>query len=183
MFGAAPACSQDPGWVADWERAHRGRPERIESEGRIAPAGEPGDPLVVHGRVFRSDGATPAPGIVVFAYQTDAGGVYNARGVRGWRLHGWARTGEDGRFELRTIRPGSYPNGSTPAHIHFTIEGPRVARRWTPELRFADDPYVRDSEKRASTAAGTFGSVREVAVRDGVQHVEFNIRIADDGTF
>ena len=77
-----------------------------------------------------------------------------------------------------------YPGTRIVARWRLTGEDPTDVAIGPPlELRFADDPYVRDSEKRASTAAGTFGSVREVAVRDGVQHVEFNVRIADDGTF
>ncbi|MGH9459445.1 MAG: hypothetical protein ACRD2J_17560 [Thermoanaerobaculia bacterium] len=171
----------DPAWLATWDRTQRSRPAKLASVGRIAPAGEPGTPLVIHGRVFREDGATPAPGIVVFAYQTDESGVYNVRGADGWRLHGWARADAEGRFEFRTIRPASYPSGGTPAHVHFTIEGPEVPRRWTSELRFADDPFLTDAERRG--AGERFSGVRPVAVRDGVQHVELSLRIEDAGRF
>lgn len=181
LITAAVACAQDPQWVRDWERAQRDRPATVRSVARIAPEKEPGTPLVIHGRVFRSDGTTPAEGITVFAYQTDRGGIYNEKGSRGWRLRGWAKSDRDGRFEFRTIRPGSYPSGRTPAHVHFTIEGPDVPRRWTGELQFADDPFIPKARK--AEAAEKFGAVREVAVRDGVQHVNLNIRIDDHGRF
>jgi protocatechuate 3,4-dioxygenase beta subunit len=100
--------AQDVQRVRDWENANRTRPTAIQSVSRIAPVKEPGTPLVVHGRIFQRDGVTPAPAVIVFAYQTDATGVYNPRGTRGWRLRGWVKSDAQGRFEFRTIRPGSY---------------------------------------------------------------------------
>lgn len=183
LLCASAACAQDPEWVRTWEEAQKGRPRMIESVSRIAPAGEPGTALTVRGRVFRGDGTTPAPNVVVFAYQTDASGVYNTAGAAGWRLRGWARSGADGRFELHTIRPGSYPDGRVPAHVHVTIDGPGVPRQWTPELRFADDPFVSAREKEQSDAAGPFGGVRPVTKRGRAQLVEYNVRITGEGRF
>ena len=175
--------AQDREWLRMWLEAQRSRPRTPASVARIAPAKERGTPLVIHGRIFRNDGATPAPGIMVFAYQTDAAGNYNARGAEGWRLKGWATTDRDGRFVFHTIRPGSYPGTRNPSHVHLTIEGPAVSRRWTEELRFLDDPFVPQSQKDQSRKAGTFGSIRPVTVHAGAQHVDFNIRITDDGKF
>lgn len=169
---AVSAGAQDREWLQMWEEAQRVRPRAVGSTARIAPTGEPGTPLVVHGKVFQRDGKTPARDLLVFAYQTDATGVYNRAGARGWRLKGWAKTDANGRFEFHTIRPGSYPRSRTPAHIHLTIEGAGVARRWTEELQFADDPYV--SER---------ASARPVTTRGGVQHVDFHVRITDEGRF
>lgn len=175
--------AQDSDWVRAWEKTQRQRPSVIGAVGRIAPAGEPGTPLVIHGRIFESDGSTPAPGVTIFAYQTDTGGVYNRRGMPGWRLHGWAKSDREGRFEFRTIRPGSYPKGGTPAHVHMTIERPGLSRRWVSELQFLDDPLLPAHEKKASAAKGKFGAIRPVAVRGGVQHVELNLRVSSAGRF
>lgn len=169
---ASSAVGADAEWVRQWESAQKSRPKNIASVGRIAAAGEPGIPLIVHGRVLQSDGVMPAPGVIVFAYQTDADGVYNRAGQRGWRLKGWARSDANGRFELRTIRPGSYPRSQIPAHIHVTIDAPSVPRRWMREIEFADDPHVQDQRKAFP-----------VVVRNGVQHVEYVIRIGAEGTF
>lgn len=171
---AASCVAQDFDWVREWDRAQLERPASVASASRIAPAKEPGQPLIVHGRVFRSDGVTPAAGVVVFAYQTDRTGEYNRAGAQGWRLYGWAKSDNDGRFEFRTIRPGSYPNGRIPAHIHITIDAPGLPRRWTDELQFLDDPLLPEAQKR---------SARPVTARDGVQHVDFNIRISEKGRF
>ena len=171
LLFATLLCAQDDDWVRMWEAAQKGRPAQVASKGRIAPADEPGTPMVVHGRVVKSDGVTPAPDIVVFAYQTDRTGVYNRIGRSGWRLYGWAKSDRDGRFEFATIRPGSYPLSRNPAHIHITIDGPNLPRRWaSDEIQFADDPFVT-------------GRGRPVTVRNGVQHVDFTITISEQGKF
>lgn len=173
LFVAASLCAQDGGWVRDWERAQRERPASIAEEGRIAPAGEPGTPMVVRGMIVEADGRTPVADVVVFAYQTDDAGVYNARGKSGWRLRGWAKSGADGRFAFHTIRPGSYPGRRNPAHIHVTIEGPGLQRRWTEEVQFADDPLADRSRP----------GVLPVTTRNGVQYVDYLIRVEERGKF
>src|SRR5690606_21521486 len=76
----------------------------------IVPPGEPGTPLVFSGTVYRPDGTTPAPGVVLYVYQTDATGIYGPPG-RPPRLRGWLRAGlptaAAGSYEVRTTRPGS----------------------------------------------------------------------------
>jgi hypothetical protein len=71
------AAAQDVEYLQALERAQRDRPRVLTARGRIAPAAEPGTPLVIHGRVFRADGTTPARDMIVFAYHTDATGLYD----------------------------------------------------------------------------------------------------------
>ena len=176
--GGPASASQDVEYLQALERAQRDRPRELSSIGEIAPAGEPGTRLVIHGRVFRSDGRTPAPDIVVFAYHTDATGRYDspAAGPHSWRLRGWVRTDGNGRFGFTTIRPAPYPNRHAAAHVHFSMEGPGVPRQ-SAGLLFEDDPLITDADRLESTRAGRFGTVRTVETRDGVQHVTLEIRI------
>jgi protocatechuate 3,4-dioxygenase, beta subunit len=181
----APAAAQDAAFVRAYERAQAAKPAAVGSVERIAPENEPGTPLVIQGRVYQSDGRTPAPGITVFAYQTDAEGLYDVAtaGPHSWRLKGWATADAEGRFEFHTIRPASYPNATVPQHVHLHLEGPSVPRRWTTELHFDDDPKVGARERAASKRAGLFGGVRPVTKRDGVDHVEIHLRIEPRGLF
>jgi protocatechuate 3,4-dioxygenase, beta subunit len=177
--------TQDVEFIRAWERAQTFRPRTLRSHARIAPAGEPGTPMIIHGRIVQRDGHTPAPGIIVFAYHTAADGLYDDRsqGPHSWRLKGWARTGHDGRFEFATIRPAPYPRRAEAAHVHISIEGPGLSRRWAEAILFEDDPLVTRDARVASTKAGIFGSVRPVSTQDGVQHIDFNIRISESGVF
>jgi protocatechuate 3,4-dioxygenase beta subunit len=176
---SAAAAAQDVEYLRALERAQADRPRVLAAKARIAPATEPGTPLVIHGRVFRADGVTAAPDIIVFAYHTDATGLYNvpSAGPHSWRLRGWARTDADGRFEFATIRPAPYPSGRAAAHVHLTIEGPGVPRQ-PGGLTFEGDPLLTAEERRESERAGRFGTMRPVERRDGIEHVTLEMRIA-----
>ena len=121
LITSAALAAQDVEYIRAVERAQQQRPASLKASGRIAPSSEPGSPLIIHGQLLSVDGS-PGAGAVVFAYQTDRGGLYDARenGPHSWRLRGWVKTDANGRFTFETIRPGSYPNSNNPPHVHFT---------------------------------------------------------------
>jgi protocatechuate 3,4-dioxygenase beta subunit len=176
---AVPVGNQDLEYIRAMEAAQRGRPAQLTATGRIAPEAEPGTALVVHGRAFAADGQKPLAGAIVFAYHTDRDGLYDRRGApaHSWRLKGWTKTGEDGRFEFRTIRPGPYPGGKNPAHIHFALFTAEGERYHAGGLLFDDDKLVSPAEREASRKDPTFGEVRAVRVDKAVQHVDVNLRV------
>jgi protocatechuate 3,4-dioxygenase beta subunit len=105
---------------------------------------EPGERLVVTGRILRADGTTPASGVVLTLYQTDSVGIYgpgSGRPEEVARLKGKLVTGADGRYEIVTIRPGHYPGGGVPAHIHAAVDGVTI-----PDYLFAGDRYLKGGE-------------------------------------
>jgi hypothetical protein len=138
----------------------------------VAGPEESGTRLIVSGRVLSRDGRTAAPQERVGVYHTDAGGRYSAHPTRrDARLSGWLVTDSLGRFEIRTIRPGPYPGGGTPAHIHFIVGG-----YGNYELRFADDPLIRRGG--STPAEGSFVQVRPVQKdAQGAQHVTVEWRL------
>jgi protocatechuate 3,4-dioxygenase beta subunit len=181
--GSAIGVAQaDPQWLAMWTAVQAQRPSSLSSSTRIAKAAEPGTPLLIDGLVVQPDGRTPAAGVVVFAYQTDAAGLYAARPGQPWRLRGWAKTNADGRFEFTTIRPGAYPGRDVAAHVHLTIETANYGRQWE-SLRFADDPLLTNQERAEAAAAGRFGEVLAVQRDGGVEHVRPVIRLKPKGDF
>lgn len=131
----------------------------------IAGPDEPGERMVLRGRVFHSDGETPAPGVLMYAYHTDATGVYrpgaNATGNarRHGELRGWLITGPRGEYEIRTTRPGGYPGRSDPQHVHITFQPQGEPEQWVESTLFANDPRITDAERRESERAGRFGNV------------------------
>ncbi len=126
---------------------------------QIVADSEPGTPLLVEGTVFAPDGVTPAPGVVVYVYQTGIDGLYAPAGEAVPRLRGWMRTDARGRYSYRTIRPGPYPGRTIAAHVHTQLWGGGYEPQWNRELLFDDDPYVGAEERRASAAAGRFAWV------------------------
>ncbi|MBL8518306.1 MAG: hypothetical protein JNM76_15205 [Betaproteobacteria bacterium] len=109
---------------------------------------EAGVQLVVRGRLIDATGKG-VPGALVYVYHTDSRGLYaeDAIHVAGdsgdWkhaRLFGYLKTGAEGEFQLRTIRPAGYPGSDLPQHIHFGVED--EALRISAEIGFDDDPRL-----------------------------------------
>ena len=182
LLVTSSAAGQDADYIRAMERTQQARPAVLASSARIAPEGEPGAPLVIHGRAFAADRKTPLADAVIFAYHTDREGLYDTPGsaAHSWRLRGWAKTGADGRFEFRTIRPGAYPRASVEEHVHFTIFTAGGGRYHAGSLNFADDKFVSEADRAASARAGAFGSVRPVRREGNVQHVDFQLAV-DEG--
>ena len=137
----------------------------------IPPAGEPGQAIEVSGVIYRPDRRTPAPGLTLFVFHTDAAGRYNRRvagyaGENNPRLRGWMRTGLDGRYQFRTIKPGQY---SGPVHIHAHLFGPGRPEWFIREYLFAGDPLIAPDDRAAMANLGRFSPVVTLTRRaDGV---------------
>lgn len=177
-FLAVRAGAEDVEYIRAIESAQEERPGTIANSARIAPANEPGQPMIFHGRIVKNDG-TPAAGAIVFGYHTDAEGRYDRAGAgpHRWRLRGWAKTDANGRFTFETIRPGSYPGRTIPAHLHCTIFLSSGERYHSNEVRFADDPKVTQAMREATRIAGDFGDVRPVHYVENTEVIDFAIRL------
>ncbi len=160
-----------------WESAQKARPATISAIATIAEASEPGTPLTIRGRVVSRQGSA-ASGAIVFAWQTDANGVYDRPGApaHSWRLKGWARTDARGEFTFHTIRPAAYPNGRIPAHVHFSVEaGAGRGRYFADDLLFADDPLLSGS--------GNAAGASQVTTRNGRQNVAVTLQLDEAQKF
>jgi protocatechuate 3,4-dioxygenase beta subunit len=169
------------------EAVFEGMPRSLRSQARIAPQGTPGQAMTVTGRVHARDGK-PRAGVVIYAYQTDAGGVYPRPDMSHGRasdrhgaLRGWAVTDAEGRYRFDTIRPGSYPSRDTPEHIHLHVIERGCATYYIDDLMFTDDPLATPALLRAhragrggnglatpSRANGRWQAVRDIRLGAGI---------------
>ena len=128
---------------------------QVQSPPSLLPAGEPGTPLYVEGRILGPGG--PVDGAALYVYQTDAHGIYsNAVNDDNTKppLKARFQTGPDGAFEFRTIMPGQYPRSGPPAHIHLEVTpNGRPVERY--EIVFEGDSRMTDAIK-ADAKAGKF---------------------------
>lgn len=143
-LAAAAATTPEPvigGPCEGCELVFVGIPPQIESTSRLGSATEPGVPLLLEGTV-RTLGGTPAPGVIVYIYHTDAKGDYPPAATSHGRLRGWARTDNKGQYRFNTIRPAHYPDGNAPQHIHFHVIEPGKGTYNLTEIWFDDDKLV-----------------------------------------
>jgi protocatechuate 3,4-dioxygenase beta subunit len=171
-------------WISGMvSNAHPGNPDDLPGRDApsslvLAPAEEPGSPLLVRGRIYAPDGQTPVEGVVLYVYQTGADGRYAPPGERTPRLRGWVRTDEEGRYAYRTVRPGPYPGRSIPAHIHAVLWGGGYPPQWGGDILFEDDPLVDSGERRASREAERFAHVcSPLATEEGELSCTRNYRL------
>ena len=135
---AATACAKEPGGAVLV----------------LAGPNEPGERMIVAGKIWKADGKRVAGNQRVLVYQTDHRGDYGSRaGSDDARLSGWLTTDPEGHYEVRTIRPGAYRSGDTPAHIHFVVGESNM------ELQFLDDPRVHATDRK-NASQGAFALVR-----------------------
>jgi protocatechuate 3,4-dioxygenase beta subunit len=142
-----------------------GMPDNLTSELKIAGEDELGERLFIRGRLFKADGKTPYPNVIVYSYHTNSKGIYPKKGdetgIRRWhgQLHGWCRTDSAGWFSIHTIRPASYPNSRAAAHIHHVVQEPNGSEPYyINDTVFEDDKFVdekyRANEKRWGGSSG-----------------------------
>lgn len=139
------------------EAVFDGQPSTIPSHARIAPVGEPGEPLFLWGTVTNAAG-NPQADVIVYAYHTDQGGLYppttaavGKAARRHGRLRAWARTDRRGRYQFDTIRPGSYPGRDTPEHIHLHVIETGRATYYIDDAMFRDDPKLTPQQEQSLT--------------------------------
>lgn len=164
-----------------------GMPAAPPAQARIAPVGEPGEPLRIRGIVLGA-GGKPAAGIIVYAYQTDANGHYPRdpgpaaqAGVRHGRLRGWTRTDAEGEYRFETIRPAGYPGTDIPQHIHMHVLEPGRCTYYIDDILFTDDPRLSAEEREThDRGRGGSGIVTPERGPDGGWQVRRDIRLGEN---
>lgn len=122
-----------------------------------------GQKLHISGTVYKPDGRTPAPGVVLYIYHTDGTGVYPTRGdEKGWArrhgyIRGWVRTNQKGEYAFYTLRPGAYPSRQAEEHIHITVKETGLNEYFIDEYVFADDPLLTKEHRQRMRNIGGSG--------------------------
>jgi len=152
ISGGTPRTIEGPLYVA-------GAPESA-GHARLDNGNEPGETLVMRGRVVGEDGQ-PVKGALVEVWHANHLGNYSHfdKSQPAFNLRRSIRTGEDGTYSFRSVVPIGYsvpPQGKTqqlldqlgrhghrPAHIHFFVSAPGF-RKLTTQINIDGDPYLWD---------------------------------------
>ncbi len=111
----------------------------LEHGASIVKPGTPGEPCFVRGRVKDLQGR-PVAGAIIDVWQAGGDGFYDVQKPDGTNLRARFRSGADGGFSFRCVKPESYPvphdgpvgkmlvatgrHPMRPGHLHFMIEAP-----------------------------------------------------------
>lgn len=168
VWGAAP--------VALGQGAIRRPPPAHASTAIICHADEPGPRLLIVGRIDNAQGA-PVPGATVNVYNTDARGLYNPPNTptREPRIRGTVFSDADGNFQVLTVKPGAYPDGSEPMHIHLEVLAPGYMLRYS-DIWFEGDPLITP-ERTAVMRRRTSQHTNEVTKIERLERGEGGIEI------
>jgi protocatechuate 3,4-dioxygenase beta subunit len=165
------------------EAVFEGVPASPPLKARIAPPGEPGELMIVTGKVTGLDGK-PRPGVIVYAYHTDARGIYPRPATslgkasdRHGRLRGWVLTDADGGYTFETIRPAAYPDRKIPQHIHMHVIERGCATYYIDEMLFTDDPLFKPGREEKRGGSGIVTPMRD---ESGVWRVTRDIRLGQN---
>jgi protocatechuate 3,4-dioxygenase, alpha subunit len=107
----------------------------------------------VHGQVFDGEGA-PVPEAVIETWQADVNGRFDhpddPRGaVAGFRGFGRCPTDREGRYRIRTVKPGSVPGpGGAPQapHIAVSLFARGLLQRLVTRIYFDDEGPANDAD-------------------------------------
>ena len=154
--------------------------ESLKEVDTLPTFGEQGPKLVISGTVYKSDGKTPAPGVVLYIYHTDQSGQYRKIGTAtGWAtrhgsIRGWAKTNEQGLYRFYTIRPAAYSKTGPPAHIHATVKEPDKNEYYIDEFLFDDDPFLTAEDRKQQRNRGGNG-ILKLEEKNGMFYTKRNI--------
>lgn len=172
--------SQVGGPFENAEFMYYGMPENIASSDTTLGWFGEGQKLIITGKILKSDGKTPAPGVIVYYYHTDTEGYYSSRADMDQRaakhghLRGWVKSDADGKYSIYTVRPASYPNRPDPAHIHPTILEPQITTPYYTDALVFDDDILLTSAKRKAMDNRAGSGILRVLMKDNIQIAEHN---------
>jgi len=119
---------------------------------KITPPLEPGNLMVISGRVYGLDTRRPLSYVTIDVWQANAEGRYDnddpARPPAAGVFLNRARvmTDQDGYYTYQTIHPGPYQIGANawrPSHIHYLVRHPGY-RQLVTQLYFRGDEHQRN---------------------------------------
>ncbi len=158
-----------------------GIPENIKSVDTSAGWTQNGQKLLITGTIYKLDGKTPAPNVILYYYHTDINGYYanreglDPRVIRHGYIRGWVKSDENGKYSIYTVRPAPYPNTDFEAHIHPAIKEPNIDKEYyIDEFVFDDDKLLTGEKRKKLPNRGGSGILR-VLENGNLQIAEHNI--------
>lgn len=149
--------------------------------GQLADSTEPGERLIIKGRVTNLDCTEFIKDAIIDVWHADDAGTYDNSG---FNLRGIVKSDSQGYYQFETIKPGKYLNGAQyrPSHIHFKITAPGKPVLTT-QLYFDGDTDI-PADAAASITSGTYDATHRIialSMVNGKWEGTWDIAVAGDG--
>lgn len=158
-----------------------GMPKDIKSVDTSKGWTQKGQKLLITGTIYKLDGKTPAPGVILYYYHTDVHGVYanrqglDPRVVRHGYIRGWVKSDANGKYAIYTVKPAPYPGREAEAHIHPAVKEPQIDKEYyIDEFVFDDDSLLTGEKRKRLENRGGSGVLRTYKQGD-LEIAEHNI--------
>ena len=148
----------------------------------MAAPDEPGERLIISGRVFNLNCNEFIPETIVDVWHANDVGQYDNQT---FNLRGITYTNAQGLYLFETIIPGKYLNGASfrPSHIHYKITPPGFPTLTT-QLYFEGDEDIPE-DAAASITEGPFDATHRIvpiiANEDNINEATFDIVVDGEG--
>ena len=156
-------------------------PDHISSTDTSPGWDQNGQKLLIKGKMYKPDGKTPSPDVILYYYHTDIKGLYSDREgldkrvIRHGYIRGWVKSDKDGNYAIYTVRPAPYPGEAALAHIHPAIKEPDIDKEYyIDEFVFEDDKLLTANAKEQMQNRGGSG-ILKVKTSGDLQVAEHNI--------
>ncbi len=156
-------------------------PPLIENN-QLAKSTEPGQRLIISGRIFNLSCSEYIPDTIVDVWHADDAGTYDNEG---YKLRGYTKSNAQGFYLFETILPGKYLNGSDfrPSHIHIKIKPPEFPLLTT-QIYFEGDEKIA-GDAAASITSGEYDATNRIITltenEENILEGQFDIAIDGKG--
>ena len=136
-------------------------PADVSWKSVLSKKAERDQPMLISGTVYKTDGKTPAPNVLIYFYHTDSEGYYG-RGSdepRHGHFRGWMLTDREGRYEFSSIIPAAYPVRKFAAHVHMTLTGTNFREESIDSILFEGDTLISRQERETAGQKGGFNPI------------------------
>lgn len=155
-------------------------PDNVSWKTVLAKKSDKDEKMIISGTVYKSNGKTPAPDILIYFYHTDREGYYG-RGKsepKHGHFRGWLLTDAKGRYEFTSIKPAAYPNRTFAAHVHLTITGKDFKEDSVDSILFEGDKFITEQERNEAGKKGDFNPLLRLEKdADGILRGTRNIQL------
>ena len=147
----------------------------------VVADGTPGA-LWIGGQVTDGTGE-PVPDALVETWQADPAGRFaGGSGASGFRGFGRCATDAEGRWAVRTVKPGPLPtpdDGTEAPHLDVSVFARGLLHRLVTRIYFPDEPDANAADPLLASIPDPRVRVRLVATPDG-DRLRFDIRLQGD---